>query len=168
MPHDASEAVKPKRWQVAWILAMLSVVALPAAWVWWSFERLSARELQQILQREAVVAPLQTQVTARLANWKSALANVAAVQERTRTMGESPDQWSRRTITIDNQRMSRVELERYLVDLSNGQQKLLVPTSINVRSAKPGESIFAVHQGQDSADALLVTVKAELYTRGTQ
>ena len=167
MPNDSSgAAVKLKRWQVSWILAMLSVAALPSAWYWWSLERLSAREFQQTLQREAVVAPLQARVTFRLANWKSAMANVTSVQERIRTMGESPDLWSRRTVTIDNQRMSRVEVERYLADLSSGQDRLLLPSSINVRAARPGESMFVAHQGQDSADALLVTVKAELFTRG--
>lgn len=158
-------AVKAKRWQLSWVLAMLSIAALPSAWYWWSFERLSARELQQTLKREAVVGPLETQVNSHLAGWKAAQANVASVQEKIKKMGETPDQWSHRTITIDNQRMSRVEVERYLQELSTDERNLLVPASINVRAAKPGESIFVSHQGQDSADALVVTIKAELYTR---
>ncbi|MFZ4480732.1 MAG: hypothetical protein ACOYNZ_12655 [Rhodoferax sp.] len=144
---------------------MLSVAALPGAWYWWSVERLSAQGLRQTLQREAVVAPLEKQVLSHLADWKSAQANIASVQERIKSMGETPDQWSHRTITIDNQRMSRVEVERYLNDLGTDQNNLLVPAGINVRAAKPGESIFATHRGQDSADALTVTIKAELYTR---
>ena len=165
MPNDASGAVKSKRWQVSWVLAMLSVAALPSAWYWWSLERLSARALQQTLQLEAVVAPLENQVTAHLSNWKAALSGVAAVQEKVKTSGEAPQQWSHRSITIDNQRMSRVEVERYLRELRTDERNLLVPSSLNVRAAKPGESVFAVHQGQDSADALVVTIKAELYTR---
>lgn len=167
MSNAVANALKSARWQLPWVLALLSVAALPGAWYWWSLERLSARALQQTLQREAVVAPLESQVTTHLANWKAAQAGVTAVQEKIKTSGEAPQQWSQRSITIDNQRMSRVEVERYLRELRTDERSLLVPSSLNVRAAKPGESIFAAHQGQDSADALVVTIKAELYTRST-
>ena len=155
-----------KRLPLSWGLAVLSVAALPGAWYGWSLERQSALELQQALQREAVMAPLESQVADHLASWKTAQANVASVREKIKSMGEMPEQWSHRTITMDNKRMSRVEVERYLRDLGNDGRNLLVPTSINIQAAKPGESVFAVHKGQDSADALIVTIKAELYTRG--
>ena len=166
MPHEATGAVKSRRWQLSWTIAVLSVAALPAAWYWWSLERLSASELQQTLRREAVVAPLEGQVNSHLSSWKAAQANLASVQERVKTMGEVPNQWSRRTITIDNQRMSRVEVESYLLSLRNDQRTLLVPSSIHIRASKPGESLYVTHRGQDSADALVVTIKAELFTRG--
>lgn len=157
-----------RRWyQVSWVMAMISVLALPAAWYWWSYERASARELQQLRKRESVLAPLESQVSTRLAGWKSAQANVASVQETIKSTGETPGQWTRRTITIDNQNMSRVEAEQYLRDLTNDERTLLVPTALLVRALKPNESVFTIHQGQDSMGALVVTIKADLYTRST-
>jgi hypothetical protein len=159
----------PVRFQwirVSWVVAMLSIFALPAAWYWWSYERVSARQLQQLHQRELVLAPLESKVSSRLAGWKSVQASLASVKEKIKATGESPDLWTRRTITIDNQHMSRVEAEQYLRDLTNNEHNLLVPAAILVRASKPGESVFTSHQGQDGADALLVTIKADLYTRG--
>jgi hypothetical protein len=155
-----------KRLPLSWGLAVLSVAALPGAWYGWSLERQRAHELQRSLQREAVMAPLESQVIDHLASWKTAQANVASVREKIKSMGEMPDQWSQRTITMDNKRMSRIEVEHYLRDLSNDGRNMLVPAIINIQAAKPGESVFAIHKGQDSAEALIVTIKAELYTRG--
>ena len=166
MASDLLRSEKGKRWSFSLILAMLSVLTLPAAWYWWSLERLSALDLQQTRQRESVMAPLESQVGTHLSSWKAAQANVASVQEKIKAMGETPDQWPHRSITIDNQRMSRVEVEQYLRDLTNDDRNLLVPTTINVRAAKAGESVFLLHQGLDRADALVVTIKADLYTRG--
>ena len=112
------------------------------------------------------MAPLESQVIDHLASWKTAQANVASVREKIKSMGEMPDQWSQRTITMDNKRVSRIEVEHYLRDLSNDGRNMLVPAIINIQAAKPGESVFAIHKGQDSAEALIVTIKAELYTRG--
>ena len=159
-------AKKEKRWPLFLILAMLSVFTLPAAWYWWSFERLNALDLRQTRQRESVMAPLESQVGSRLANWKTARADVASVQEKIKAMGETPEQWSHRSLMIDNQRMSRVEVEQYLHGLTNDDRNLLAPTAINIRASKAGESVFVRHKGLDKADALVVTIKADLYTRG--
>jgi hypothetical protein len=159
-------AAQWKRLPLSLTLAVLSIATLPAAWYWWSVERLSAQNLQQTSQRESVMAPLEGQVSQHLAGWKSAQANVASVQEKIKSLGESPDQWSHRSITIENQRMSRTDVEVYLRDLVTNDRNLLVPSTINIRVAKPDDSVFVVHQGLDSADALIVTIKADLYTRG--
>lgn len=155
-----------KRWPLSWVLAAMSVVTLPAAWYGWSFERLSVHDLQQLNQREAVMAPLESQVALRLSSWKSTQANITSVQEKIKAIGETPEQWSHRSITIDNQRMSRVEVEQYLHGLVTNDRSLLVPATINVRAVKAGESVFVSHQGLDSSDSLMVSIKADLYTRG--
>ena len=165
MTPEPLRTSKGKRWSLYLILALASVLTLPAAWYWRSIERLKALDLQQVRQRESVMAPLEAQVSARLLRWKAAQANVTMLQEKVKVAGETPDQWSHRGITIDNQRMSRVELEHYLRDLTTDQRNQFVATTINVRVAKVGESVFVVHQGKDSADALVVTIKANLYTR---
>lgn len=156
---------KGKRWSLYLMLAMLSVVTLPAAWYWRSLERLSALDVQQILQRESAMAPLESQVGQRLLRWNAAQSSVSAVQEKAKVAGETPDQWSHRSITIDNQRMSRVELDQYLREMTTDERNLFVATTISVRTAKTGDSVFVDHQGLDAADALVVTIKASLYTR---
>jgi hypothetical protein len=166
MTGDVFSGTLRKRWGLTWLLAVLSIAALPLAWYWWSLERVSARELQQVRTRESVVAPLESLVNTHLAGWKTAQANVASVQEKIKSMGEAPDQWSRRTITIDNQRMSRQEVEKYLRDLTNDERNVLVLNTLSIRAAKPAESVFATHKGQDSPDSLVVIIKADLYTRG--
>lgn len=118
-------------------------------------------------QRASVMLPLEGQVNAHLAAWAGAQANVADVKEKIRSVGEWPELWARRTITIENQRMSRAEVEKYLGELANNDRSLLVPSTINIRVAKPAESVFVAHQGLDSAEALVVTIKAELYTRSS-
>lgn len=154
-----------KRWPLYSILAMLSVLTLPAAWYWRSVERLAALDLQQIRQHESVMAPLETQVGERLSRWQAAQADTGRVHNEILRVGETPDQWSQRSITIDNQRMSRQEFEKYLGDLVTDERNLFVPTAVNVRASKSGESVFVAHQGLDAADALIVTIKAGLYTR---
>jgi hypothetical protein len=166
MAGELLRSLKGKHWSLSMILAMLSVFTLPAAWYWWSLERLSALDLQQTRQRESVTAPLASQVGSRLSSWKAAQANVASFQEKIKSMGETPAQWSHRSITIDNQRMSRVEAEQYLRDLTNDDRNLLAPTTISIRAAKAGESVIVEHKGLDKSDALVVTIKADLYTRG--
>ena len=166
MARDLFRMAQGKRWPLSWVLAALSVATLPAAWYGWSVERLSARSLQQSIQRETVMAPVEGQVASRLSSWKTAQANVATVQEKIKSIGETPDQWSHRSVTIDNQRMSRIELEQYLRDLTTDDRNLFVPTTVNVKAAKADSSIFVLHQGMDSSDALVVTIKADLYTRG--
>jgi hypothetical protein len=76
-----------------------------------------------------------------------------------------PANWQSQTITLEHQPMSRREAERYLHDLSAGDHRWLVPNVIHLRAASASESLFGVHQGLDASGALLVTVKAELYTR---
>ena len=159
-------AAQRKRLPLSLVLAVLSIATLPAAWYWWSVERLSAQALQQASQRELIMSPLESQVSQNVAGWKSAQSNVASVQEKIKTLGEAPDQWSHRSITIENQRMSRIDVEVYLRDLVTNNHNLLVPSTISIRAAKPGDSVFIVHQGLDGADALIVTIKADLFTRG--
>jgi hypothetical protein len=147
---------------------VLSIIALPAAWYWWSQERVDARWLEQSLRREAAMEPMEGRVASNLSAWKLALANVATVQEKVKFMGEVPEQWTKRSITLDNQRMSRVEAQKYLRELTNDEQNLMLPSTIFVKAAKPGESLFAADQGQDAPESLIVTIKADLYSRGAQ
>jgi len=165
MPEAPLRTAKGKRWSLYLILAMLSVVTLPAAWYWRSLERLNALDLRQIRQRESVMAPLENQVRERLLQWKAAQSSVTTAQDKVKMAGEMPDHWSHRSIMIDNQRMSRVELEQYLREMTTDERNLFVATTINVRASKTGDSVFVDHQGLDAADGLVVTIKASLYTR---
>jgi hypothetical protein len=154
-----------RRWYAPWLLTAIAIVSLPLAWYWWKVEQVSALRIQQLQQRAASGVPLQERVTARIAEWKRAQAATAVMSGDVQALGEEPDQWQHRTITIDSQRMSRVEAERYLRDLTNNQRSVFVPTVIHLKATKANESVFSVHQGLDSADALQVTIKAGLYTR---
>lgn len=165
MPEALLRTSKGKRWSIYLILATLSVVTLPAAWYWRSLERLNALDLQQIRQRESVMAPLENQVGERLLRWKAAQSSVTTVQDKAKVAGEMPDQWSHRSIMIDNQRMSRVELEQYLREMTTDERNLFVVTTINVQASKTGDSVFVDHQGLDTTNGLVVTIKASLYTR---
>jgi hypothetical protein len=157
-----------RRWYALCLLAAIAIVSLPLTWYWWNVERLRGREIQQLRQQVASGVPLQQQVTARIAEWNLAQANTAAMREKVRALGEEPGQWQHRTITIESQRMSRVEAERYLRDLTNNQRSVFVPTVIHLKAAKANESVFSPHQGLDSADALQVTIKADLYARSAR
>lgn len=126
---------------------------------------MDAQWLQLSLRRESAMEPLEGRVASNLSAWKSALANDAPVQEKIKSMGEVPGQWTQRSITLDNQRMSRVEAQKYMSELTNDNQNLLIPSTIFVKAAKPGESLFATDQRQDAPEALIVTIKADLYSR---
>lgn len=165
MPAAVPRRAPAKRWSVSWALAAASVLALPLSWYWWSAERAKAAGLQQARQHASVLAPLQSRVAAQLAEWGSVRADGAAMQQKLESLGEVPQRWQRRSITIEKERMSRVEAERYLHELVSDERALFLPSAILIKAARQEESVFAVHQGQDSPDALVVTIKADLYTR---
>lgn len=166
--RERGRGASHRRWQAPWLLAIAAIVSLPLAWSWWSVERVSARAIQQLQQRSAASLPLEAQVSSRIRQWQSSQAATSNVQDRIRVAGEEPGQWQRRTITIESQRMSRAEAERYLRDLTNNERSVFMPSVIHLKAAKASESVFSVHQGQDSADALQVTIKADLYTRAAR
>lgn len=150
---------------LAWVLAAASVVTLPLSWLWWSHEQAHAAALRQEARRDTSLAPLTEQIGARVAAWSALREQVPARGEQLRQLGEAPATWARRTITVENQKMSRVEADQYLRELFSSEQSLFAPSVINIR-AQPGQSIYAVLRGQDQPDALAVTLRADLYTRG--
>lgn len=144
---------------LAWLLAGVPVLALPLAWRWWSHEQAQLSSLRGELRREADLLPLSRQVVERVAAWRLLSARPIAAQD-----GDAPDAWARRTLTVDNQKMSRAEADQYLRALHSSGTTLFAPSVVTVR-APAGESIYAALQGQDRADALAVTLHAELYAR---
>lgn len=152
-------------WRAPWLAAAISIVSVPACAYWWSAECAQAERLQQLRQREAVLQPLEGQVSTRLASWKGTQAKVDSAMDAVTRQGESAEQWQRRTLTIENQRMSRSEVEQYLAELVTNEHSLFLPSTLYLKAARPQESVFTAHQGQDSPGAIIVTIKADLFTR---
>lgn len=151
--------------KLAWALSLLAVLSVPVAWYSWSTARQQASDLASAAVRQAAVQPVLREAQARLGAWASLMAEVAPTRELLKGLGEVPGQWQSQTVALENQPMSRREAERYLLDLQSNEQRVLAATAIHLRPAQAGESLFAEHQGQDARGALLVTVKAELFTR---
>lgn len=149
----------------AWLLAAIAIVALPASWSWWSLERAAAERVRLGRDSQAAMAPLHERVASRIRQWQSLRDRTAAVQQQLAGRGETPDRWEQRSITVEGQRMSRTEAEQYLRGLMTTGDTLLVPSAIHLKAGRPGDSVFAEHQGQDHPEALVVTIKADFYTR---
>ena len=148
-----------------WVLAAAAMLALPASWYWWSVERATAERLARAQRGQAALAPVHGRVSERIRDWEKLRANAAAAEKILTRLGDAPQLWQRRTVTVENQRMSRAEAEQYLQGLSAGEDSLLVPSAILLKAGKPGGSVFGAHRGQDAPDALLATIKADIYTR---
>lgn len=151
--------------QLAWALSLGAVLLVPLTLLHWQSARQQATSLAGSHQRHAALAPVVKAAESRLSAWGLAVAELAPTRERLQNLGEMPGSWQSQTITLEHQPMSRREAERYLHDLSSGDQRWLVPSAIHLRAASASESLFGVQQALDAPGALLVTVKAELFTR---
>lgn len=153
----------PRNWGVG--LAAVAMVTLPASAWWLGYEKAMANRISQQAQRQSVTGPLAGLIEGHLQEWAKVRGGAEAAEASLKAMGEQPELWGHRSITVENQKMSRREADEYLSGLVNTGNTLFVPSAANVRAAIPGESVFVPNQIMDNPGALLVTVKGELYSK---
>ncbi|MBY0242725.1 MAG: hypothetical protein K2X55_25770 [Burkholderiaceae bacterium] len=149
-------------------LVIAAVVSLPLSYLWWSKENAAYRALQADARRAAALQPLGSQVQQASRNWQALQIQASAAQQQLQQAGVAMEGWARRSIAAENQKMSRADADVFLRDLYSSQHTLFFPSVVDVKANVPGESIFAAGDVVDRADAVIVNMKAELYTRGAQ
>ena len=152
----------------AWLLSFIAVLSLPASWWWLQHERATALRMDEEMRQMRAQDEVAQRVERELSDWARMRVQLDEVYQRVEQADELPEAWTRRAVSIDSQRMSRADAERYLSDLRPDADRVLIAEAIHLRVARRGESLFVEHGGQDQADALLVTIKAELHARGAR
>lgn len=145
-----------------------ATISLVAAGFWLGHELKSLRAHQQRQAEYQTLAELHGKVRKNLAGWDASSAALAHALKDLASQRELPEQWTRRTLSIENQAMSRAEADRYFAGLSRTRSSVSLPSAVNVRVAKPTDSVFVDHQGLDGPAAVIVTIKAEQLSKGAQ
>jgi hypothetical protein len=149
-------------------LGVMAIVTLPAS-SWWLVQQQKAwNAASEQIASEQRLASVRQQIDARLKQWTVAEQGNGRALQQARQSGNAPELWARRSIQVENQKMSRHDADSYLRGLSNGERGLFVPTAVNLRAANAGEGVFAANSGNDRPDALVVTIKGDYYSRPAQ
>lgn len=141
-------------------------VALPLAVYQSSQWRNETKAYAREIENEKAAKEISAQALDHIQGWSAAKLRMPLTESVTLDADAVRDAQMR--VNIENQRMSRVEVDRVLDGLSQNTEGIFMPEAFMVRAEKAGDEIFVKNSAEDSADSLVLTIKGETVPRAIQ
>ncbi len=143
-------------------------VALPVVMYQTAQWRLESSAYAKKLEREAALKVVSVQAAEHIKEWSDARNRLPLPGADLAETGDAESGTAKMGVSIDNQRMSRVEADRVLEGLARNTDGLFVPDAFLIHAAKPGDGIFTRNTAEDFPNSLVLTIKGEFISRDIQ
>lgn len=143
-------------------------LALPLAMYQSSKWHMQAISYGNQLERSTALKAIAARAVEHMKNWSEVRNRIPLPESDARAAAGDAAKTTQMGVSIENQRMSRVEADHVLDGLSHNTDGLFIPDAFLIRATKHGEGIFVENASEDFPDSLALTIKGEFSSKDFQ